>query len=179
QHNARGCTVMIASIRRLALLSTILPALALTGCGGGGSSDGSTASASAAPDGDFVFETGPEGAAGTDVAYPSLPGGGISVDVPGNPATDAGDVLLALSWDANPIEENIQYYEVMYGSEENQVDFFYTQTMNEASFDPDAPAVEIEMSDLAHANDGLVCFAVKAYNDFSESEPSDAVCAAA
>ncbi|MEA3412667.1 MAG: hypothetical protein U9R74_14165 [Pseudomonadota bacterium] len=166
---------MIASIRRLALLSTILPALALTGCGGGGSSDGSTASAT--PDGgDFVFETGPEG---TDVAYPSLPGGGISVDVPGNPATGTGDVLLALSWDANPVEENIQYYEVMYGSEENQVDFFYTQTMNEASFNPDAPAVEIEMSDLAHANSATVCFAVKAYNDFSESQPSDAVCTAA
>ncbi|MCG6870298.1 MAG: hypothetical protein LJE91_16665 [Gammaproteobacteria bacterium] len=151
---------MIASIRNLALLSTILPALALTGCGGG-SGDGSTASATPGG-GDFVFETGPEGSEHPDVAYPSLPGG--------------GDTVLALSWDANPAEENIQYYEVMYGSEENQVDYFYIQTMNERSFNPNTPAVEIETSDLAHANEGYVCFAVKSYNDFSESEPSEAVC---
>jgi hypothetical protein len=64
----------------------------------------------------------------------------------------------------------------MYGSEENQVDYFYIQTMNERSFNPNTPAVEIETSDLAHANESYVCFAVKSYNDFSESEPSEAVC---
>jgi len=165
---------MIASIRNLALLSTILPALALTGCGGG-SGDGSTASATPGG-GNFVLETGPQGSEHPDVAYPSLPGGGISVEVPGAPDTTGSDTVLALSWDANPAEENIQYYEVMYGSEENQVDYFYTQTMNEQSFNPDTPAVEIETSDLAHANDGYVCFAIKAYNDFSESEPSEAAC---
>jgi|GEM_PF-5038680 len=160
---------MIASTRSLALLSTLLPALALTGCGGG-SGDGSTASATSGG-GEFVWETGPQGSENSNVAYPYLSDGGISVEVPG-----ASDTVLALSWDANPVEENIQYYEVTYGSEENQVDYFYTQTMNVQSFDLDAPSVEIETSDLAQANDDYVCFAVKAYNGFSESEPSESVC---
>ncbi|MEA3412927.1 MAG: hypothetical protein U9R74_15510, partial [Pseudomonadota bacterium] len=76
------------------------------------------------------------------------------------------------------VEDNVQYYEVMYGEAESQVDYFYTQTMNEANFDPNAPGVEIQQSDLAHVNGNNICFTVKAYNDVSESDPSQAVCAA-
>jgi hypothetical protein len=50
--------------------------------------------------------------------------------------------------------------------------------MNEAVFDLNAPEVDIDMSDLVGINGNDVCFTVKAFNDSSESDPSDAACAA-
>ncbi|MEA3411389.1 MAG: hypothetical protein U9R74_07600 [Pseudomonadota bacterium] len=91
--------------------------------------------------------------------------------------TPDADSVMVLTWDANPAAEKIRYYEIMYGSGERRIDYFYTRTSNAENFDPDAPSVDIAISDLAKVYDGTVCFVINAYNDWSESKPSAAVCA--
>jgi len=172
---------MIASIRNFALISSIVPALALTGCSEGMLDGPITIDFQNFPTSgqvQLVADPTESGEQNPESPTASLPDSGSGTDPLPEPDPLPQDATIRVSWDANPVEDNVQYYEVMYGEAENQVDYFYTQTMNEANFDLNTPGVVLQQSDLAHVNNSNVCFAVKAYNYVSESDPSQAVCAA-
>ncbi len=90
----------------------------------------------------------------------------------------AADVILNLSWDANPAEEDVTGYNVFYGESDNTANSLYkTFTGNSAGFDLNAPSIDTNANaDLSLQAGDDVCFRISAYNSAGESSKSAAVC---
>jgi len=90
----------------------------------------------------------------------------------------AADVVLNLSWDANPAEENVTGYNVYYGDSSSTVNSLYkTFTENSAGFDLSAPSIDTNANlDLSLQAGDDVCFKISASNSGGESSQSAAVC---
>ncbi|VAW85781.1 Fibronectin type III domain protein, partial [hydrothermal vent metagenome] len=88
------------------------------------------------------------------------------------------DVILELSWDANPEDENVIGYKVYSGNSTGAANSLYeTLTENSAGFDMSVPTVEINaQTDLSLQNGDDICFKISAYNAGGESSQSAAVC---
>jgi len=90
----------------------------------------------------------------------------------------ATDVMLNVSWNANPGDENVTSYSVYYGNSAGAVNTFYQKlTASDSNFDLNAPAIVLNAGDdLGLQTGDTICFKVSAYNLGGESGKSMADC---
>lgn len=94
----------------------------------------------------------------------------VSCAPPTEEPIEPGDVTLTLSWDPNPIEEQVIAYHIVQGSASNANRPLTTVDGQTTRMQFDAHQLGLELNDQ-------ICFRVKAENNQGFSELSDPVCA--